>query len=73
VLQFGNVTNDDLEEMTYRTPGGNYNYANKRSIGKIMETQLPPKMPDANTVFYTDMGKATGSELIEGVLKDITR
>lgn len=73
VLQFGNVTNDDLEEMTFRTPGGTYNYVNKRNIPKVMETQKPKKMPDANTVLYTDMAKATGSEVIEGVLKDITR
>jgi Ca-activated chloride channel family protein len=73
VLQFGNVTNDDLEELTVRTPGGTYNYVTKRNVPKIMETQLPPKMPDASTVYYTEMSKAVGSEVLEDLLRDITR
>ncbi len=73
VMQFGNMTNPDLEELTLRTPGGKYNYVNKRTISKSMQEQLPPKMPDANTVFYTQMDKAVGSQVIEDILIDITR
>jgi hypothetical protein len=73
VLQFGSRTNDDLEELSVRTPGGTYNYATKRNVPKIIETQLPPKMPDPSTVYYTEMSKAVGTEVLEGILKDITR
>ncbi len=73
VLQFGNVTNDDLEEMTVRTPGGSYNYATKRTIPKLLEQQLPTKMPDPSTVFYTEMTTVVGTQIIEDILKDITR
>lgn len=73
VMQFGNRTNPDLEELTYRTPQGKYNYVNKRTIPKFMEEQLPPKMPDANTVLYTQMSNAVGSKLLEDILEDVTR
>ncbi|CAN5145839.1 hypothetical protein BH09BAC5_BH09BAC5_08340 [soil metagenome] len=73
VLQFGNVTNNDLEELTVRTPQGTYNYVNKRNIPKIMKEQLPEKMPDSSTVYYTNVGTAVGTKMVEDILKDITR
>lgn len=73
VMQFGNMTNPDLEELTFRTPGGKYNYVNKRTVPKFMKEQLPPKMPDGNTVFYTQMDKAVGTKALEDILIDITR
>lgn len=73
VMQFGNVTNPDLEELTLRTPGGKYNYVNKRTVPKYMHDELPPTMPDANTVFYTQMDAAVGSKVLEDILIDITR
>ncbi|MEO5644533.1 MAG: vWA domain-containing protein [Bacteroidia bacterium] len=73
VLQFGNVTNPDLEELTLRTPGGKYNYVNKRTIPKFMHEELPPPMPDAETVFYTQMDAAIGKGVLENILIDITR
>jgi Mg-chelatase subunit ChlD len=73
VLQFGSTTNTDLEELTEKTPQGSYNYVNKHSAPKIIEAQLPPPLPDISTVFYTDMGKAVGTEMIENILIDMTR
>jgi Mg-chelatase subunit ChlD len=73
VLQFGNMTNDDLEELTVRTPQGKYNYVNKRTIPKFMEEQKPAKMPSRNTVLYTRMDGAVGSRLIEEILEDVPR
>ncbi|MDQ3111742.1 MAG: VWA domain-containing protein [Bacteroidota bacterium] len=73
VMQFGNRTNDDLEELTVRTPDGKYNYVNKRSLPKSMTEQKPLKMPDANTVLYTKMDAAVSSKLVEEILRDVTR
>jgi Mg-chelatase subunit ChlD len=73
VMQFGNITNPDLEELTLRTPGGKYNYVNKRNIPQLMHAQLPPKMPDPNTVFYTQMDKTVGSKVVEEILIEMTR
>lgn len=73
VMQFGNHTNDDLEELTLRTPQGVYNYVNKRTIPKFMEEQMPPKMPEPNAVFYTDMDKVVGTKLLEDIIEDVTR
>ena len=73
VMQFGDRTNPDLEELTFRTPQGKYNYVNKRTIPKFMKEQLPPKMPDANIVFYTQMSNAVGAKLLEDILEDVTR
>jgi Mg-chelatase subunit ChlD len=68
VMQFGNRTNLDLEELSVRTPRGEYNYVNKRSIPKFMEEKKPEKMPDANTVFYTKMDTAIGTKFLEEVV-----
>jgi uncharacterized protein YegL len=73
VMQFGNRTNPDLEELTLRTPQGVYNYVNKHTIPKYMEEQLPPPMPAPNTVLYTQMDKAVGSKLLEDIIEDVTR
>lgn len=73
VLQFGNMTNDDLEELTVITPNSTYNYVTKHNVPKILDQQLPPPLPDASQVFYTDMAVTVGTDVIDGILKDITR
>ncbi len=73
VLQFGNVTNENLKEISENTPQGSYNYATKHNVPKILEKQLPPPMPDINEVFYTSMGNEAGQQILENILRDMTR
>lgn len=73
VLQFGNVTNEDLEEITFRTPQGNYNYVTNRNVSKVLDDQLPPPMPPMNTVFYTNMGTEVGTQILEDIIRDMTK
>jgi uncharacterized protein YegL len=67
-LQFGNGTNDDLMEITQSTPQGNYLYANKHNVPKLIEEQVPPPEKAPNEVHYTDMGKATGNQILEDII-----
>ncbi len=73
VLEFGNLVNDDLIEITQDTPGGTYNYVTKHNVPKILDQQLPPPAPDPSTVFYTDMATATGDQMIDNIFRDLTR
>ena len=70
VMQFGNRTNADLEELSVRTPQGKYVYVNKHTVAKFMDEQKPEKMPDPNTVLYTKMDAAIGSKLLQEIIEE---